>query len=244
MDLHRTSAGVLPTSGSRAGGEIVRTSPTFKMAIMTSVTALLVSGVGAADTFTPPTDDAWIWMARPDNNYGGSERINVRTRYGHPSHGSNMGYEGLVRFDLSSIPPGSGVESATLYLYYASWHDTPPVGRELNCYRVTGDWDESTVTWLTRPGTAAQSTSASVVPSTFGWMDWDVTTDVQAFLLGWLPDYGWQLKDEGPWGWYDIPVTRFWSKEHGSLRPRLEVVLEEPNPVESTTWTSVKALFK
>jgi hypothetical protein len=114
----------------------------------------------------------------------------------------------------------------------------------LTCYRVVGDWDESTVTWETRPGTAAQPTSTSVVPVTFGWMDWDVTSDVRGFLLGSFPNYGWQLKDETPWGWYNIPVTRFWAKEHGSLEPRLEVALEEPTPVQPTTWTSVKALFK
>jgi hypothetical protein len=103
------------------------TSTAFTTAIVTSIAILMLSGVCAAYTFTPPTDDAWIRMAAPETNYGSSERINVRNRYGHPDHGCKLGYEGLARFDLSSIPPGSGVESATLYLYYASWQDNPAV---------------------------------------------------------------------------------------------------------------------
>lgn len=77
----------------------------------------------------------------------------------------------LIQFDLSSIPVGSTVNSASLSLFA---NPTPVNGNGIATQnanaswleRVTGNWDESTVTWSTAPLTTtvnrvmlAQSTS-------------------------------------------------------------------------------------
>ena len=193
------------------------------------LTSVLCASPGMADVLTfYPTDDTCVSMRYPDSNSGSSTKLIVMNRYGHWSHEENWEKDILTRFDLSSIPPGTDISSATLHLYYYHWHDNNPAGRKLTCYRVTSDWDEDTVTWNTRPNYASQYTCDSNVPSGPGvWMDWDVTADVQAFVNdAQVDNYGWQIMDEKYWGYYDIPRTYFRSKEYGAFIPYLEVVPE------------------
>jgi hypothetical protein len=159
-----------------------------------------------------------------------SDPMVVENRYGHPSHGDDFEQDALVRFDVSSIPAGTEIESATLCLYYYHWHDNNPAGRVLTCYRITDDWEEETVTWNTQPTCAAQPTSAATVPAGYDWMTWDVTVDVQAFINEEEPEYGWKIMDEEPWNWYNIPWTYFHTKEYGSYIPHLEVEFPGPDP--------------
>lgn len=189
-----------------------------------------------ADYTLHPTDDTYITMKAPDANHGASTVLVTENRYGHPSHPEDWQKDVLITFDLSSIPPGTNVTSATLHLFYYEWHDNNPAGRELTCYRIGGDtldgrdyeWDEDTVTWNTQPGHVYDFTSLAVVPSAPGvWMEWDVTSDVRDFVNdSSVVNYGWQIEDEEPWESFDIPWTKFYSKEYGSFTPYLTVVPE------------------
>ncbi|MDY7109934.1 MAG: DNRLRE domain-containing protein [Planctomycetota bacterium] len=188
------------------------------------------AGRAAADLVTLyPTDDSMIKMSAPDNNYGANGAICLRNRYGSPQHPDHFERDGLIRFDLSELPPDSVVTSAVMSLYYYKWKDNNPVGRLLTCYRLTSDWDEDTVTWNTRPSKMDEPTCESAVPGQPGqWMDWDVTSDVDAFLAD--PDirnFGWEIMDEEPWGQYNIPMTYFYTKEYsddyGNYMPHLTV---------------------
>jgi hypothetical protein len=57
-----------------------------------------------------PSGDAYIRASSPDSNFGALPDIEVR-----PDNGANR--RGLLRFDLGSIPQGSFVTNATLYLF-------------------------------------------------------------------------------------------------------------------------------
>jgi hypothetical protein len=155
--------------------------------------------------------------------------MNTRNRYGSPYHPYYWEHDVLVDFDLSSISPDAVVLSATLYLYYYEYGDNNPAGRSLTLYRVTSDWAEGTVTWNTRPSIAPVPTSASIVPSYYTWMEWDVTSDVQLFVAHQVDNFGWQIMDEEKWGWFDIPITKFHTKEYGDYLPYLEVELGSPS---------------
>jgi len=211
--------------------------------ILVLTVAILMASVGLADVFGPPTDDAAINMRDPDANAGSNDRMRVRNRIGHPSHPENWQSDGLVRFELSSTPRGSTVESATLYLYYFLYTDISPVGRDVSCFKIIDDWDESTVTWNTRPTLAPARTSGCIVPPTYGWMSWDVTMDVRAFVDGVAENHGWQLVDEVPFGGFDIPTVYLCSKEHGSWAPYLDIEWTQ-TPVVASTWSQIKALFR
>ena len=117
-------------------------------------------------------------------------------------------------------PPTDSAEEP--YLYYYTWGDNNPAGRELTCHRITGDWDEDTVTYDTRPTHDAAVTDVSIVPGTTGvWMTWDVTSDVQPFVDGQETNYGWIIMDEVPWGQGGIPYAAFHTKENGDFIPYL-----------------------
>jgi hypothetical protein len=130
------------------------------------------------------TEDVHIYLKHPDDNYSRLDWTAVANRCGHPSDPLYWQFNPMVKFDLSSISARTTVISATLHLYYYAYWDTNPAGRDLTCCRITSDWNEQTVTWNTQPTYVSEPTYSSVVPSTKGWMVWDVTSDVQAFVGG------------------------------------------------------------
>jgi hypothetical protein len=99
-------------------------------------------GLPACYSGTPtgllPSDDTFIKGDSPLNNYGNDTTFDVR-----PANGADR--RGLLKFDLSSIPQNATVNSATLYLFERD----NKAGRLTYLYRVTSNWNENTVTWLT-----------------------------------------------------------------------------------------------
>jgi len=177
-----------------------------------------------------PAADAFINQYQPDRNYGSSGVLKTRNEFGEPPPSGKEGWawQDLVEFDLSVIPPDTVISSATLRFYYYDWWDNDPAGRALRCYRLLEPWNEATVTWNTRPAHAGSITSQATVPSGFGWMTWDVTADVQAYVDGTVLNHGWKIRDETTWGTFDIPITRFRSKEYGTNIPTVTVDFTPP----------------
>jgi len=185
-----------------------------------------------------PTDDTFIAERQPGENYGYADYLSVRNR-----EGATPGWERdtLLKFDLSIIPPGTPITLATLSIYYYRWGDNNPSGRVLSCHRALHDWEEHKLTWSYWHSwghpCAPEPTASAVVPNQYGWMTWDVTVDVQAFVAG-TPNFGWEIRDLAPFGGYNIPITDFYSKESGSLRPYLTVV-PEPSALAWLTTAGV-----
>lgn len=110
---------------------------------------------------------------------------------------------GLVKFDLSGIPAGATINSATLTLREA---DTQGTTRTVAVHRMTTDWTEA-ANWLTANGSAswganggdfagsATATASVVWSGLFDTDSWNVAADVQAFVNGSAQNYGWLLKD-------------------------------------------------
>ena len=190
----------------------------------------MVNSYDNVETFYP-IDDSYIQHGYPDTNNGDGILFKVKNEYG-----MSPGYEcsALLKFDVSSIPQGSVIESADLYLYFFAYVDTFPGGRRLDATRITSDWEEMTVTWNNQPSYASQPTSDSTVPGTLGrWMYWDLTEDVQDFVDGEKDNYGWKISDDNYWGWGDIPEARFYSSDIEEYRdnyPYLEVELAVNEP--------------
>ncbi len=192
----------------------------------------LLTGLGNANAQTViinPSDDATIFQNGPNSNSGESANMTIRNQFG----GTNpyyWGRDGLVNFDINTLPANAEILSAKLNLYYHYYWDNNPAGRPLNCYRIAEPWEEMTVTWNTQPAYFPQPTATAIVPNTQGkWMTWDVTADVQDIVSN--PDavnYGWKITDEQYWGWADIPITYFYTKENDSLIPYLEIELAIP----------------
>ena len=93
---------------------------------------------------------------------------------------------GLVRFDLSSIPAGTTIRTATLYLY--SYNVSKMAGSSgfYAAHRITRDWTETGSShmnaaagtpWTTPGGdfeAQADALSPKKAPKVPSWYEWDV----------------------------------------------------------------------
>jgi len=168
-----------------------------------------------------PTEDGYIKHDAPNANMN-YDYFRVRNEYGgYGSPGWEM--DGLIRFDISSLPAKANIISAKLYIYYYDWDSTNPVNRPVRLYRATSDWSEDTVTWNTQPSYAPQSSSSATMPNHFDWVMWDVTNDIKDFIKGEVTNYGWKVTDDNYWGDFYIPEPLFYTKESINHIPYLEV---------------------
>lgn len=95
-------------------------------------------GASAATLDQPivPVADTCLIEIAPDNNMGGQNYFNA---------GSNMQAlrnRGLLRFDLSQIPPGSVINSATLTLSVVGVPTDGPAGSIFDLHRMLKPWGE------------------------------------------------------------------------------------------------------
>ena len=115
----------------------------------------------------------------------------------------------------AAIPEGAVIESATLNLYVWQVSD-----QTVNAHRVTADWDEMTVTWNNFGGAYDAAVEASLLIDAGGYLSFDVTALVQAWLDGTYPNYGFLLEQGTTY-----PRSIFISREHAdvNMHPVLEV---------------------
>jgi len=189
-----------------------------------------------------PTGDAFVTEAvgHGNNNYGNELEIHVSNKYGAtPDWERNI----FIIFDISSLPPHIKIISAKLYLYYYYYMDTNPVGRPLTVHCVLDDWYEDTITYNTQPPVTTEVSSTANVPySTNTWISWDLTSDVKDFVKGQKNNHGWKIMDETYWGWYNLPVPYFRSKEYGSESPYLEIEFTKSKNKDTTHQLSLQFL--
>lgn len=172
-----------------------------------------------------PSDDAYIKANSPTSNFGSLPNIEVRP----DKDGS---WRGLIRFDLSSIPPGSNVTQAILYLY----EKDEKLGQVTYIYRLATSWDETSVTWNTpwnNPGGDFNNSTAyaSYLPNQRNCMiTIDLTDLVQEWING-IPNHGMMLLSTGP-----NHILRYSSKEEIVVeqQPKLHVVYSAPSQSGST----------
>ncbi|WP_437319781.1 DNRLRE domain-containing protein [Sorangium sp. So ce385] len=126
----------------------------------------------------------------------------------------------VLRFDLSPVPAGANVVSATLRLEQI-FRDTTS-SSTINIHRILSPWTESTVTWQSLgngsdfdPAIAASFQSLPGV----GIRSADLTSLTAAWLAGTVPNHG-VLLEEAP-----VLTTSFPSSEEPTVsrRPSLEV---------------------
>jgi hypothetical protein len=144
----------------------------------------------------------------------------------------------LMQWDLSSIPAGSTIVSATLERYCCAFYGSP--SGQMAFYVLTGAWDEDTVTHNNMPpysGSGAVFTSNW--PSASTWHSVDVTGFVTAWYSGSQQNYGLYCHSTGCTGTSDCA---FYSSNVGSptYRPRLRIVYTPPTSLDETSWGGIK----
>jgi hypothetical protein len=153
--------------------------------------------------------DAYIWASSPDYT-GDWEQLYT----GNVGSGRKRT---LLRFDLSFVPTGATVDSATFSLYRLD----AAGNRTVNLYRITAAWVESSVTWNNFGG-YAPTILASFAAGGVGWKSADVTALTQGWVNSSYQNHGLLLDD--PTTVADECET-YYASEYSTiaLRPKLSL---------------------
>ena len=196
----------------------------FVVALVVTLTLLAV-GVAAAPKMQPqapqdqhllnPAADSTISEADPNTNFGSD--LTLRVAYTTTTTSSERL---LIRFDLSDIPPGSTIDSASLVLTVDKGESYGPKP-EFIISKVAGNWAENGVTWNNYPG---QGDIIGQQATTSGALIVAITAAVQNWVNG---EANWGLEISGPEG-ADAFQWTYKSRDDLSTPPRLNVVYTPP----------------
>ncbi len=163
--------------------------------------------------------DSWILTSTPDTNYGDGSDLSVGTDM-VPAVG-----HGLVQFNIPGGP--KRVLRADLYLYCVAVN-SQPFGVNLTVYPITRSWTEGTggvfndATWNNRTTGIPWTTPGGDYNTTLFayrnvsiencWFNWNVTSIVDAWVRGAIPNYGFLLNGTPincPWNWVDLYTSDY-----------------------------------
>lgn len=193
---------------------------TASIAIVAS--AFLAFGLAlpaSADTVTlTPSADTYVMNNSPSTNFGSQDAAYISFDPG-PLYART-----LLKFDLSSIPAGSTIESATLIMTLKSY--SIDATTQTAIYRSIGDWEENAVTWNDMPALGDQIQSQLVAGYSPEY--WDLTDAVKNWLSGAWANQGVVIKTNESYGPY--LTFGYWTRESGlaSNAPQLAVTYTPP----------------
>lgn len=166
--------------------------------------------------------DAYVDQTNIGSNYGTNTQMYVRSDYNWANGNRRM----FLRFNappITSCYAGTSpsIVQATLRVYA----DSASALRTYDVYRATESWTEGGINWGNQSATAGSATASTNVSAT-GWVDWDVTADVQNFsdYGGANTNYGWMIRDRSESeSLFDAYETRFRAREYSgsSTDPQL-----------------------
>jgi len=205
-----------------------------------------------------PEKDNTIYEDAPGTNSNGAGQY----IFGGTQASNGWSRRALVRFDVSSIPAGSNINSVSLSLRV---NMTISGSQSMAAHRMIADWGEGSsdapgqegggtgattgdATWISafhpsnpwatvggdfEPGASAV-TSVGSSGSTPSWSSTAMTADVQAWVDGVSPNFGWAIKhiDEIALG----TAKRFGSRENSTSSHRPVLVVDfTPGPAAAGT---------
>lgn len=204
--------------------------------------------------------DAFVWwLTTQAGQYGPTNSTNYGTHQNYNAmewtwSGSPGRRYGLIDFDLSVLPPGSDIHHAALSLYQNpnsgdGLHSSQSGSNASVLQRISGPWNESTVTWNNRPPvvSADQVVLAQSTSPTQDYLGIDVTGMVAAMVLDTATGHGFQLSTITPQHYRKMV---FASSDHPDpLKwPELKVCYTPPARVELSVvldgpWTNGSVLM-
>jgi uncharacterized repeat protein (TIGR01451 family) len=194
------------------------------------------NGASTGSVSLVTTGDVPIYQPNPTTNYASQTYL--------WTGGLNYLENSLMQFDLSTVPVGATIDSASLRLNKIGQYGT--MG-SVSAHRITAPWLESQATWNNRLTGTPWSTSggsynstaeASLVMGANGVYNWSLTTLAQGWLNGSMANNGVLIRQvnqavEGG--------SQFDSREATTVanRPRLNVDYTIPATPSTTTAISV-----
>jgi hypothetical protein len=181
----------------------------------------------------PEGKDTLIISDDPNTNFDGSSLA-----FGNFAMGDR---ESLIEWDISDLPAGAVITDAMTELYCMYASDAPTA--DVFLHMCTDSWDESTVTWNTKPSTTNEDKITADWPESDYWYAVDVTTFVDNWYTGTWDNYGMLVRADVP---DDDIYAKFYSsddEDHEQLRPKLTITYMMTG-VEGTSLGAVKAAFR
>jgi|GEM_PF-6036815 len=190
-----------------------------------SSTALAFSSVAttlAQEESRAVVADTYVESTMPDTNFGSADEIAA-------GKGSfwGLGFGRIyLMFDLSDLGDPAAIENATLRVFQ---HRTEPAAGGLgdDVFALLDTWDESSVTWNTKPanGVRAGNDSRRVGASgSVGWLEYNVTDLVRAIADG-TPNNGFAVAQLSEIGAGASRYGYFRSREFSDATVHPELVL-------------------
>jgi uncharacterized protein YhfF len=176
-------------------------------------------------TYTASTDDTTLRTNNAVTWYGNYSDFAVGNS---TASTANVGVaRSILRFDLSSIPAGVTIRSATLqpYLIGSVWSTNQSSNMQITTYRINQPWPASP-TWNNFANAHAEGYGSATVTTSFGRYSFDVTALVGGWLNGTWPNYGIMLR--GQEGGY-INLKIFASANYGASSYRPWLIVEYPD---------------
>ncbi len=198
------SASATPTATTTATASVATATPT---ATLTAVATPTAGGVETTVTFRQENtgyrgaEDAWICSDTASTNYGAADSLRV---------GYRQKYASLLRFELTSIPAGSTVVAAKLYVWAMGWSGA---NLSIGAYAILRDAKYGEATWsqasagnpwglagcndlvTDRRGTAESTLTTAGVRK---WYAFDLGSLVQEWVSGSLANEGVLLRQSVP----------------------------------------------
>jgi hypothetical protein len=199
-------------------------------AAMLSPTCVTLRRTGGAGTGV--IYDAVIQKANPTNASGSTNSTLATGSYQGTGQSAPAARQGLMQFDLSSIPSGPGTTVTSAILSMAEGPLNPSAPSTINVHRVTAPWSEASVNWSNFNGAFDPTVSTSFantgpygggIPTPYTGPSSYVAVDVSALVTGWVQgtfaNNGLLLDDP------TTNTTNFLSSEYPTVgaRPKLDV---------------------
>ncbi len=224
-----------------------------------SVGQMIPRQVGAGEIPSAVTAPATVILQEGLNGYQGTDDSFLDTWYPDLNYGSVWAMviradgikRPIIRFDLSAIPPGSTVTTATLELFSDDTYGSAGTPLTVAAYMLRRSWLESQVNWnQAAPGQNWSTPGADDIVSDRSdvivdvttmtdlgtWYSWNVTAAVQE----WVADPGTNKGLLFLGSSNQSAEYRFFSSEYGSAstyRPKLTITFAQPpsSPTPSAT---------
>jgi len=174
---------------------------------------------GSASCNVFADQDSWLKEAAPSESHGSDPKL--------ANHGSSGDQQrSVVRFDLSSFPPGSSIASAVLLM---SVRDSESAPQPITIHRITDAWVEGGVNWSNTAVDFDATVYGSILPDATDPVAEDLTTLVEEWVGGTHANHGVMFLSSNPGD-----LVEFASREYSnsSDRPCMIVSGVAPPPVD------------
>ncbi|MEO8084422.1 MAG: DNRLRE domain-containing protein [Ardenticatenales bacterium] len=179
--------------------------------------------------------DAYVSQSSPDATTGVGKTLQLY-------HDDGEQTAVYIKFDVSTIPASSQLQSATVELYLSGLQPstTPPIS-EISF--VGREWIENRVTWSNRPPGVGK-VDAPVMDATLGFKRWDVLPRVQDWLAGRSRNDGFVIETANVLPGQPMRAN-FVSREGNTAaqRPRLCVTYRSPTGTPTRTPTGTRTVL-